>query len=71
MPVVPGQHPVEHHQIGQLFSQMLLCLCAGTGMVHFVSRMMEIQADQLGDRKLIFDQQNPGHTQRPLMLPRT
>ena len=62
-----GQHEVEHHQLGLCLLQHFEGGGAVGGDHHFVPGSIEVQADDLGDARLVFhdkDQRVP-----PILMP--
>src|SRR5699024_11089766 len=65
-PVHSGQHDVQHRHVKRLalleYGQRLF---GAGGLVYFVSRHPQIQADDLTDRFFVFHYQNLSHTVSP------
>jgi len=58
---LPGQHPVQQHQVGQRAADLRLCLHGVRGLPHLVAGVAQRQGDQLGDRRLVLDDQHHAH----------
>ena len=61
-PRLAGQHPVEHHEVGQHARRPRACACVGVGRDRDLEAgVAQVDRDQLGDRRLVLDDQDPAH----------
>ena len=55
-----GEHPVEQDQVGQGVADELARLLGVAGAEHVVAGVLQVEREQLLDRRLVFDYQDVG-----------
>ena len=55
---MPGQHQVEHDEVGPLLAGELDRARAVAGDARVVARALEVARDDLGDRRLVVDDEH-------------
>ena len=66
--VAIGQHPVQHHQIGQAGAQDVGSSLHVLRAAHVKARLLQVECNQRLNRQFVFHHQNPCFTHKPTVL---